>query len=141
MKGKLNIEGLNAGDPIPKFGFFIEKKNYRKYNRIIREINPIHINKKFAQDLGFRDVVVAGNFIYTLVPKWLIDWISQNNVVKKIQIKFHEPVYVDEKFIISGKILEILKDTLSYQLICEFQIEKITGELTANGIAELVIPI
>ena len=84
---------LKIGHEIPPLKVKVDAKNYRRYNRMIQEVNPIHMSKLYAQKIGFEDIVIAGNFLFTYIPKWIIEWTGDIKVIKKITIKFENPVY------------------------------------------------
>ena len=121
------------GQEIPIYRVHIAKMIYRKYNRIIKEINPIHISKSYAQNLGYDDIVVAGNFLFTYIPKWISDWIKDVNVLKKITVKFENPVYIDEEIIHTGKIVDISQKEGNIDIICEYTVKKPDGLKTSYG--------
>lgn len=134
-----NPEKAVIGQEIPSFRVHVARMIYRKYNRIIKEINPIHINKNYAQKLGYDDIVVAGNFLFTYIPKWILDWIKDVNYLKKINIKFENPVYIDEEIIHKGKIIDIEERDLEKKIICEYTVEKPEGLRTSYGEIYLMI--
>ena len=128
-----NPETAVVDQEIPPLRVNIARMIYRKYNRIIKEINPIHINKNYAQKLGYDDIVVAGNFLFTYIPKWILEWIKDPNLLKKVTIKFENPVYIDEEIIHKGKIVEIHEDNLTKKIKCEYIVEKPNGLRTSYG--------
>lgn len=133
-KNPINIE---IGQEIPPFKVKIEKKVYGKYNRLIHEINPLHLNLNYAKKLGFDNIVVAGNFLFSYISKWIINWIDDINVISKISIKFGEPVYIDEEIVHKGKVVEIQNLENKKIVICEYLVEKLNRETVMNGIIKL----
>ncbi|GAG63566.1 unnamed protein product [marine sediment metagenome] len=103
-KNPINIE---IGQEIPPFKVKIEKKVYGKYNRLIHEINPLHLNLNYAKKLGFDNIVIAGNFLFSFITKWIIDWVDDIKLIKSITMQFEKPVYIDEEIVYKGKIAEI----------------------------------
>ncbi|MHA1147249.1 MAG: MaoC/PaaZ C-terminal domain-containing protein [Promethearchaeota archaeon] len=126
-------EKVVVDQKIPPFRVHVARIIYRKYNRIIKEINPIHINKNYAQKLGYEDIVVAGNFLFTYIPKWILEWVKDPKLLKKVTIRFENPVYIDEEIIHKGKIVEIDEDNLEKKIKCEYTIEKPNGLRTSYG--------
>ena len=131
---KLNPDDLKVGQEIPAYQVNVEYQNYRKYNRLVKEINPIHFNKKYAQKLGFNTIVVAGNFLFTYIPKWIIDWVGDVNAIKKITVKFENPVYINDEIIHKGKIVDIKEEDGQKIVECDYHVEKTSGEKTYFGI-------
>ncbi|MFX1274077.1 MAG: MaoC family dehydratase [Promethearchaeota archaeon] len=124
---------LKIGYELPEYVVEISAQKYRKYNRLIKEINPIHISKKYAQRAGYDTIIVAGNYLFTFIPKWLVDWIADVNPIKNITINFVNPVYPDDKLIHQGKINEIEELDGSKILKCEYTVKKSNNEITASG--------
>ena len=69
MRDKNILADVKIGQEIPPLKVKVERKTYRKYNRLIKEINPMHLSKIYVQKLGYDDVLVAGNFLYSYIPK------------------------------------------------------------------------
>lgn len=130
---KFSLEKASVGQTLPPFRVHVETKIYRRYNRIIKEINPIHFNKNYAQKLGYEDIVVAGNFLFTYIPKWILDWIQDVEAIQKVTIKFENPVYINEEIIHNGKIIDIKDESDKKIIICEYYVEKPDGLRTSFG--------
>lgn len=131
--GEFNLDNLQLGTVLPQFKVIITKQIYRKYNFLIREINPIHTNKKYAQNLGYKDVLVAGNFLYSYVPKWIIGWIGKGKNINRIKIKFGKPVYLEEELVFDGKIVSIENKNGEKFVEYEFIVNKSSGDFVMNG--------
>ena len=133
------LSNLSIGQEIPSFKVHVAKIAYRKYNRLIKEINPIHINKNYAQSLGYDNIVVAGNFLFTYIPKWIINWIEKESWLRKVTIRFENPVYVDEDIIHKGKITKINHKDGIISIVCEYWVEKSSRVRTSYGEILLVV--
>ena len=137
VKTRLNLNELETGHEIPPLQVKLDAQQYRKYNRLIKEINPIHFNKKYAQKLGYDDIVVAGNFLFTYIPRWIIDWTGAVDILKKIDVKFKNPAYVDDEIIHQGTVDYVKEQENEIQVTCSYEVRKLTGELTSMGSIEL----
>jgi len=135
---RINLKKIEIGQKIPPLRVKIESKSYKKYNRLIHEINPLHKSTEFAQNLGFDNIIVAGNFLFSYISKWIISWIDEINAVKKITVKFGNPVYIDENLIHQGKVIEIHVKNNQKLITCEYEVVKLNGEKAMNGIIELI---
>ncbi len=136
MREKNILVDMKLGQEIPPLKVKVERKIYKKYNRLIKEINPMHLSKFYVQKLGYEDVLVAGNFLYSYIPKWIIDWIGAENVnaIKNINVKFENAVYPDEEIILNGSVIDLEKLENNTQMVkCEFHVEKTNGERVFNG--------
>jgi len=133
------INDFVIGQVIPSSKVKIDKKTYKSYNRLIGEINPIHLSKKYAQNLGFDDIVVAGNYLFSIINKWIVDWIKDVKIFKKISIKFENPVYPDDEITFLGKISNIDNSENERLIICNYQGKKSNDIEVMNGTIELKI--
>jgi len=133
------INDFVIGQVIPSSKVKIDKKTYKSYNRLIGEINPIHLSKKYAQNLGFDDIVVAGNYLFSIINKWIVDWIKDVKIFKKISIKFENPVYPDDEITFLGKISNIDNSENEKIIICNFKVKKSNTIEVMNGTIELKI--
>lgn len=129
---------IKIGQKIPTLKVNVEKKIYKQYNKLIKEINPMHLSKIYVRRLGYDDVLVAGNFLYSYVPKWISDWIDGDvKIMRNIKIKFEIPVYPNDEIIFNGKIIDIKNENNKKVVVCEFHAEKITSERVMNGTMKL----
>ena len=132
-KGENKLEVFTIGQELPVYEVKVDSQMYRKYNRLIKEINPIHFNKKYALKLGYDDIVIAGNFLFTYIPKWVIDWVENVEAIKKIDVKFENPVYPEDTIIHKGKITDIREENEKTLIECDYEVEKPSGERTSYG--------
>jgi 3-hydroxybutyryl-CoA dehydratase len=76
-----------------------------KFLDISNDINPLHIDKNYAKQKGFKDRVVYGmltsSFYSTLVGVYLP---GKYCILQGIDIQFSKPVYIDDELRISGKV-------------------------------------
>ncbi len=137
---KSEIDKIKVGDKIPPYKVKIRKEIYKKYNRLINEINPLHFNKNYAQKLGFKDIVVAGNFTFSYIPKWLINWSGDISSIKKISVKFENPIYLNEEIIHKGTITKIENKNNSKIIYGIYVVEKNNGKKVTSGDFKIVFP-
>ena len=135
---KLDLNTIKIGQIIPPLNIKVEKKTYKQYNRLIGEINPMHLSKIYVQRLGYNDVLVAGNFLFSFIPKWIIDWIDSDiKALRNITVKFEKPIYPDEVIVFKGKISDIKTDNNNKIVDCEYQAEKLSGNKVMSGKVKL----
>ncbi|MFX0186907.1 MAG: MaoC family dehydratase [Candidatus Hodarchaeota archaeon] len=131
---KLDLNTIKIGQLIPPLNVKVDKKTYKQYNRLIGEINPMHLSKIYVQRLGYNDVLVAGNFLFSFIPKWIIDWIDSNiKALSNITVKFENPVYPDDVIVFKGKISDIKTKNNKKIVDCEYQAEKLGGDKVMSG--------
>jgi acyl dehydratase len=135
---KINLESIKVGDQMPIYSVIIDEKMYRKYNRLVNEINPLHFNKKYAQKLGFEDIVVAGNFTFGYIPKWIIDWTRDLGCIDQISVYFEKPVFINDQITHKGRVIKIDVKNDKKFIECSFTVEKtIDNEIVTRGYIQL----
>jgi len=87
--------------------------------------------------LGFDNIVIAGNFLFSFITKWIIDWVDDIKLIKNITMQFGKPVYIDEEIVYKGKIVEIQNVGNKKIVMCEYLVEKLNRETVMNGIIKL----
>ncbi len=100
----INFENINEGDIIPAFTVKMDRTTYFKYNKLVNEINPLHFDEKYAKSLGFRDIVVAGVYTFSFIPKIITDWIGEPGRIKNIEIKYIKPAYIEDEVTYKGVV-------------------------------------
>ena len=62
------------------------------------DFNPIHIDKKTAQDKGFKDIVAHGFLLGAQISKFLgMTLPGKNCLILEQKVTFHNPIYAKEK--------------------------------------------
>lgn len=89
------FESVHEGQRLPDLRVGMDRGTYFEYNRLTNEINPLHFNEDYARKLGFDDIVVAGVYTFSFVPKIVEDWAGMWGRVSAIEIKYLSPVYID----------------------------------------------
>ncbi len=92
----LGFEEIKEGDELPVYHVKMDRENYMEYNRLVNEINPIHFDVEHARKLGFRDIVVAGVFTFSFVPKMIEEWLGKQGSIEAVEITYHNPVYIED---------------------------------------------
>lgn len=88
-----------------KFKVVVEPSKTTNFMEISQDINPLHMNSKYAKQKGFEDKVVHGlltaSFYSTLVGVYLP---GRYCILHGIDVKFLLPVYQNDTLIIYGKV-------------------------------------
>ncbi|MHA1276388.1 MAG: MaoC family dehydratase [Candidatus Helarchaeota archaeon] len=129
------FSNIQVGDEIPSYIIKISRQMYKQYNRLVHEINPLHFNKTYATSLGYKDIVVAGVFTYSFFVRPLLNWVDDILAIKKVQIRYHRPVYIEDE-ITQGAIItkKYVKDGLKY-VECDLWVKNQNNELITSGSA------
>ena len=89
------------------FSIKISSEMMSKFLDITDDVNPLHNNKDFALNYGFKDKVVYGmltaSFISTLAGVYLP---GKNCLIQSVETKFLKPVYINDVIELIGEIKE-----------------------------------
>ena len=95
---------------IKSFNRKIDSVMMEKFLDISNDTNPLHIDKKYAENKGFSDRIVYGlltsSFYSTLVGVYLP---GKYCILQGINIQFSKPVYIGDELKISGQVSYINK--------------------------------
>ena len=106
---------VRVGTEIPPFSIKMDQPMYKKYNKSVTEINPLHLSEKFARKLGYKKIVVAGVFTYSFFLRPILNWVKDRGYIKQVKIQFKEPIYIEDEIIHHAKVTEkYRKDGINY---------------------------
>ncbi len=87
------------------FKYLIKSSAMDDFLKITNDINPLHIDRKYAVEKGFDDRVVYGlltsSLYSTLVGVYLP---GKYCLLQGINIQYYKPVYIEDQLTISGEV-------------------------------------
>lgn len=90
------------------FNIKITENMLNLFRELSGDKNPLHSNKKFAQERGYKDKVVYGMLTATFYSRLVGIYIpGKNCLLHSIDIKFTKPVFVGNHLTIIGEVIEI----------------------------------
>ena len=88
--------------------FILSKDIYNGFLDTFKDKNPMHVNYNFALDHGYSDIVMHGNILNGFISYFIGELLPAKNVVILSQeIKFNNPVYLNDTLSFYGTIFEI----------------------------------
>ena len=73
---------------------------------------PIHTNPDFAQSHGFKDILVHGAAIYSLISGFFTKCIpGPDYFCLSVNVKFHKPLYITDSITIVGVVEQLSEAT------------------------------
>ncbi len=134
---KIDFENIRKGDRLPGCEVKMDRKTYFAYNMLVNEINPLHFDENYAQGLGYKDIVVAGVYTFSFIPRMITKWIGEPGKIQSIGIKYNEPIYIEDVVTYSGIVKrKYVKDNQKF-INCEISIENIEGTKLINASATI----
>ncbi len=131
---EMNFDDIEAGDVLPELRVAIVRDTYFDYNRLIKNMNPLHADPEYARRLGYRDIVVAGVYTFSFIPKMVEDWIGGAGRVAGVKIKYLSPVYIGETIVQTARVAQKSSSPPSLQI--EVTVSDLPGNtLTTAAVA------
>ena len=128
----------NQGDEY-KFERYISAEDVRKFAEIVGDLNPIHLDVKFAEKSFFKQRIVHGAFLVGLISKVLgMDFPGQGTVYISQNSVFKRPVYVDTAVLVEVKVSQVLAE--KRRLVLDTNILNADGMVCLTGLATVWLP-
>jgi acyl dehydratase len=121
----------------------ITEKILREFVYLVGISNPLHLDKKLAQEIGLKERVVPGILLISLVessfPRNLLT--EDLPILRRLkEIIFSSPVYVGQKVEIRAKVRDIISSRLGLRVEIEIRIfNQDEQKLALRGKIELLI--
>jgi 3-hydroxybutyryl-CoA dehydratase len=97
-----------------KIGQFVQSKrtftskDVETFSLLSNDINPIHIDKKYASDTIFGDRIVHGIFVSSIFSALIANELpGPGSIYLSQDLKFHLPIYHNEEVLAKVKIIKI----------------------------------
>jgi len=91
--------------------FLVSENIYKGFISIFNDKNPLHTNREFAIEKGFRDVVTHGNILNGFLSYFIGERLPLKNVIiYKQEIKYHRPVYINDKLSFCAEVMNIFDE-------------------------------
>jgi 3-hydroxybutyryl-CoA dehydratase len=132
----LDLNDLKVGQEF-SFNLHIEEADIDRFAVLSGDLNPLHMNKAFAESRGFKSRVVHGAYLLALVSRLLgMHLPGANCLLQTMQMKFAAPTYVGDSIRINGTIDHISVAVKS--VVVRLTIARaMTDEVLASGKASL----
>jgi 3-hydroxybutyryl-CoA dehydratase len=128
----------NIGDGF-KFERFISSNDVLKFAEIVGDLNPVHLDKAFAEQSFFKRRIVHGAFLGGLISKVLgMDFPGQGTIYISQASTFKRPVYVDTTVTVEVKVTEVIPD--KRRMVLDTTILNDKGEVCLSGTATVWRP-
>lgn len=125
VKSKKRLfKNLRIGQEFKK-GYVVNEEELDSFAELSGDFNKLHSKKEFAQKKGFKDIVIHGAFVIAKISSILgMEFPGEDCILIGMNIKFAEPIYVNDRFIIK---LNIKKLSSSVSMII-FDLKVISNE-------------
>lgn len=90
------------------FGAVITENMMGLFKELSGDTNPLHLDSKFAKDVGYDNKVVYGLLTSSLLSRLVGIYLpGKYCLLRSVETKYIRPVYVNEKLNINGEVIEV----------------------------------
>jgi len=101
---------IKQGDKFNEI-FLVSESVYNGFISIFDDKNPLHTNREFAIEKGFRGVVTHGNILNGFLSYFIGERLPLKNVIiHKQEIKYHRPVYINDKLSFYAEVMNVFDE-------------------------------
>ena len=112
--------------------FLVNKKIYSAFIETFNDKNPLHTQREFAREKGFREEVMHGNILGGFLSYFIGEGLPVKNVVIHSQeIQFKNPVYLNDELFFEASVSEI-SESVSV-VIFGFTFRNLEKKVVAKG--------
>jgi 3-hydroxybutyryl-CoA dehydratase len=115
--------------------FIISPSIYMGFIELFKDNNPLHTDKAFAVEKGFKERVMHGNILNGFISYFVGELLPIKNVIIQTQeIKYHRPVYLNDELLFEAIIANIYESVntieFKYNFINSNAIKVASGKIT-----------
>lgn len=122
-----------------KFERYISADDVRQFAIAVGDLNPIHLDEKFAEKSFFKKRIVHGAFLVGLISKVLgMDFPGQGTVYISQNSIFKRPVFVDTRVTVEVNVTQVIQE--KRRLVLDTNILNSDGEICLAGSATVWLP-
>lgn len=132
MVADFTIEDLSEGQSF-SFEKVVTEADVKAFTILSGDVNPLHIDDEFAKKRGFRGQVVQGLLLASYFSRLVgVHLPGRNALLHSVNVRFIEPVYLNDKLKISAVIEQI--STSANVIILSVVIENLSsGRISTKG--------
>jgi acyl dehydratase len=133
----LAFEKIKQGDWLPEMRVKMDRDTYFAYNRLVKEINPLHFDREYAKTLGYRDIVVAGVYTFSFITRMIEDWLGDSGWISSTRVRFKNPAYIDETIVQTARVIRKFKKDKARHVECEILVKDMDGKELTSALVDV----
>ena len=138
---KAYFDDVHEGMAIPSITYGpMDRYKYIPITIILRDTNPLHLDRVYAQERGLPDVVQQGPLNESYLYRFLTDWLHKPWDICKTKIRFASNVFPGDMLTCGGTITRKYHENGEPRVDCQIWQENQKGEKILTGEATFVLP-
>ena len=127
------LREFQAQDQLPERVWLPSELQLRQYAEASGDYNPIHLDNRFALQAGLGGVIAHGMLSMAQIGVMLTDWLKDEGVLKRFEVRFKGMVRPGNRIVCSGKVREIN----STCMVCDVYATNDSGTEVISGSVEI----
>ena len=116
--------------------FIINNDLYEGFLLLFKDFNPLHTDEDFANEKGFKGLVMHGNILNGFVSYFVGECLPQKNVIIQTQeIKFSLPVYLNEVLEFHAIVSDVFESVNSIEF--KYYFRNSVNKKVARGLIQI----
>ena len=138
---KIFFEEAHAGLPLPRATYGpMDRLAHIPVAIILRDTNPLHLDRVYAQERGLPDVVQQGPLNETFLYRFLTDWLHRPWDLRKTRLRFAANVFPGDRLTCGGVVTRTYHANDEPRVDCEVWQQNQKGEKILTGEATFTLP-
>lgn len=127
--------------PLPQATYGpMDRLSYIPVAIILRDNNPLHLDRVYAQERGLPDVVQQGPLNETFLYRFLTDWLHHPWDLRKTKLRFAANVFPGDDLTCGGVVKRTYHANDEPRVDCEIWQQNQKGEKILTGEATFTLP-
>ncbi len=118
----------------------MDRLSYIPIAIILRDTNPLHLDRVYAQERGLPDVVQQGPLNEAFLYRFLTDWLHRPWDLRKTTLRFAANVFPGDRLTCGGVATRVYHARDEPLVDCEIWQRNQKGEKTLTGGATFTLP-
>lgn len=107
-RSKVWFEEVQVGMEIPETSYGpMDRSAYVRVAIILRDVNPLHLDREYARQRGFSDVVQQGPLNEAFLHRYLTDWLHHPWDLRRIKVRFVNNAFPGDTLKCRGTVVAI----------------------------------
>ncbi|MFC1823795.1 MaoC/PaaZ C-terminal domain-containing protein [Thermodesulfobacteriota bacterium] len=138
---KMYFEDLEEGMEIPAITYGpMDRMAYIDIAILIKDNNPIHLDRVYAKERGYPDVIQQGPLSEAYLYRFLTDWLHRPWDLRRTKVRFAANVFPEDFLTCKGNVTRTYHEAGEPRIDCDIWQENQKGEKTLIGEATFTLP-
>lgn len=112
----------------------ITKEDIYKFCHLTGDLNPIHLDKEYAKESKFGQIIAPGMYTASIIPAALVEKYGNGIIYASQTLNFKKPVYINTILEIKMIEQEVTEKFIIVETKCS-----VNDEIVLEGIAKIYV--